>query len=105
VLWPLTFAVIVAGVVAPWPPAEALELALWLSPAVLEYALVHTGVLPYRPWRTGLFGALMGVGLGRTFHRYVLEPTDPLAWAALLSTGVVCGLAALYHFSVKNREL
>mgnify|MGYP006928165248 CR=1 FL=1 len=104
-LWPLTFGVIVAGVVAPWPLAGALELTLWLSPAVVEYALVHTGVVPYRPRHTGVFGALMGVGLGRTFHRYVLDPTDALAWSALLSTGAVCGLAALYHLRVKNREL
>lgn len=103
--WPLALGLIVAGVGLRWPLATPWELALWLVPVTVEYIAVHLRWAPYSASRTWLFGAMLGIGLGRTFHRYVLQPTDLVAWIALSSVGLVCGLAAVYHFTLKKREL
>ena len=96
---------IVAGVAGRLPLAEPSELGLWLGPAAVEYVAVHLGALPYRAGRTWVFGACLGIGLGRTFHRYLVQPSDPVVWVTLALLGLVCGGAAAYHLTLKNREL
>ena len=78
--------------------------ALWLLP-LSEYAAVHGGGLPYSPRRTWLLGPALGAALGRTLHRYLLAPFDPVTWAVLGLAGLIGGLSAVtYHLRVKNRE-
>ncbi len=103
--WPLATVLIVAGLGGRLPLAEPHELALWLVPATAEYVAVHLGALPYRAGRTWLFGACLGVGLGRVFHRYLVQPTDPVVWVTLSLLGLICGGAAAYHLTLKKREL
>lgn len=95
--WPLAFGLILAGLSGRLPPAHDLELCAVLGLALGEYAAVHLGKLRYRAWRTWLFGAVLGWGLGRLFHRYLLDPSDPVPWVALLSVGIPGLGAALYH--------
>ena len=94
-LWPACFAVLVAGVVHGWDVAGVGELAGWLVLPMAEYAWVHAGAGNYAAWRVWPLGALLGAGLGRAFHRYVLEPADPVAWGALIAVGLVGGLSLL----------
>lgn len=98
--------VMVAGVWADLPVAQDWELALWLGPPSGEYVAVHAARSPYRPGRTWIFGAMLGLGLGRVFHRYLLAPDDPVVWAVLVTLAVVWGGAAgAYHLIVKNRPV
>ena len=104
--WPLAGALMLAGMATALPPAPDWELALWLGPPTGEYLAVHTARIPYRSGRTWLFGVLLGVGLGRTLHRYLLDPTDPVVWAVLGCVALVWGgAAAAYHLIVKKRPV
>ena len=103
--WPLASALIVAGISGRLPPARDLELAIWLVPALAEYVAVHSGALNYRPGRTWVFGLCLGTGLGRLFHRYLLEPGDPMVWTALGLVALVSGSALIYQLMLKKREL
>ncbi|MCP4920986.1 MAG: hypothetical protein GY913_29170 [Proteobacteria bacterium] len=102
--WPVAAALILAGMAGRLPLAADWELALWLGPPTGEYLAVHTARTPYRSGRTWLFGILLGIGLGRTFHRYLADPMDPVVWAVLGTIAVVWGgAAAAYHLIVKKR--
>ena len=94
-LWPVCFAVLVLGVVVAWPVAGPGELAAWLALPMAEYAWVHAGPGRYTAWRVWPLGGMLGVGLGRAFHRYVLDPMDLVAWAALGGVAVVGGLSVV----------
>ncbi|MCB9743224.1 MAG: hypothetical protein H6741_14380 [Alphaproteobacteria bacterium] len=105
--WPLMAAVLGAGMLGQLPLASPEELALWLAPPAGEYLAVHLGRAPYTPRRTWLFGALLGVGIGRALHRYVLDPSDLIAWMALGCAGLpmfAAGLYASYQRKVKKFE-
>ncbi len=103
--WPLALCVIAAGVAVGWPVAGPGELvALWSLP-MAEYVAVHVGGRPYSARRTWVLGPLLGLALGRTLHRYLLAPLDPVTWAILGVAATVGGAsAATYHVRVKNRE-
>lgn len=80
------------------PAPHDLELALWLGPPTGEYVAVHTRRAPYRPARTWVFGAMTGIGLGRVFHRYLLDGTDLVVWLVLGTVAATwLGAAALYQ--------
>jgi len=69
-----------------------------LGPPTGEYLAVHTRLARYKPLRTWVFGALFGVGLGRLFHRYLLDPADPVVWLTLATVALTWGgAAALYQ--------
>ncbi len=75
-----------------------MELALWLGPPTGEYLAVHTGRARYHRGRTWVFGLLFGVGLGRLFHRHLLDPTDLVVWLVLGTVALVwAGAAAFYQ--------
>jgi len=92
-LWPACFGVLVAAILLRWPVAAPLELVLWLVPPMGEYAAVHAFGWRYAPRRIWVVGPWLGVGLGRAFHRYVLDPGDPVAWASLGAVGAVGALS------------
>lgn len=103
--WPLAVAVIGAGLATGAPPAGPLALLGWWALPLAEYTAVHALGRPYSPRRTWVFGGLLGVALGRTLDRYLRDPTDLVAWAALALAAGIGGLsAAAYHLRVKNRE-
>lgn len=93
-------ALLLAGLMGKLPPAQDLELALWLGPATGEFVAVHAGSLPYRPGRTLLFGLLLGAGLGRLAHRYLLHPGDPQVWIL----AACCALPTLWAATVHHRK-
>jgi hypothetical protein len=79
-------------------------MALLLLP-VLEFTGVHLGKLSYKVGRVWFLGALAGVGAGRLFHRYLLDPTDKVPWILALSLGLPAALAAIYHEMLKKPEV
>lgn len=96
--WPMAAAVLVAGLGGRLPPASGVELALWLGPATGEYVAVHAGRLPYSAGRTLIFGLILGVGLGRLAHRYLLAPGDAEVLAIAVAVALPSLLsAARYH--------
>ena len=102
--WPVAFATLVTSVVAALPQASVPDLVVLWTPPLLEYVAEHALGRRYSARRTWLASLLLGLALGRTFHRYVLDPTDVVAWAALGLAAGVGGLSAvIYHSSVKNR--
>ena len=101
--WPLALGLILAGLGGRLPPAHDLELCGVLGIALGEYIAVHTGRLRYLAWRTWAFGALLGWGLGRTLHRYLIDPSDPAPWVVLLSVGVPGLVAAWWHVRHRTR--
>ncbi len=97
--WPVALLVIFACVGLAQPVGSSLELAaLWTLP-LGEYVAVHALARPYSPRRTWFVGVILGVAMGRTLHRYLLDPSDPVAWVALGIAGGVGGLSALVHHS------
>ncbi len=104
--WPLAFGVIAAGLIAPLPRAGLAELAAWWALPLAEYVAVHARGVAYHPGRTWGLGAMLGVALGRTLHRYLLDPTDPGTWAVLGLAALIGGLAAAsYHRRLKNDDV
>jgi len=95
--WPLAAIVCAAGLSRPLPAADDLELLLLLAPPLGEYLATHLGGLPYRRRRTWIMGAWLGLALGRLFHRYLLDPADPVPWILLASAGLPALAAALAH--------
>ncbi len=77
--------------------ATALELIAWLLLPVLEFVAVHTGRVSYSPRRVWFLGVVAGVGAARLFHRYLLNPEDPVVWAIALGFGLPAAIAAVYH--------
>jgi hypothetical protein len=104
-MWPLALGIITTGLALHLPGAGLPELAMiWVLP-LGEYVAVHVGWVRYSPRRTWVFGPLLGVALGRTLHRYLLDPTEPGTWAVLSAVALLGGLsAATYHLRVKNPE-
>jgi hypothetical protein len=104
--WPLAFSVIALCLARSLAPAGLIELTAWWTLPLAEYVGVHVLGRPYGPRRTWFFGALLGVALGRTLHRYLLDPFDVWTWAVLGVVSLVGGLsAAAYHLRLKNSEV
>ena len=97
ILWPTCFIGIVALLVLGRPVADAPVIIAWLFLPVLEFVAVHTGKIAYRSKRVWLFGFVAGIGAARLFHRYLLNPDDPVVWAIALGFGLPAALAAVYH--------
>lgn len=81
-LWPLTYGLLAAQILlrAPGHSHWDVLLPLALTPAVLDYVLVHTGLRAYDPRRIWLLQPLLAVGLARLFFRYMVSPQDPVNW-------------------------
>ncbi len=98
-VWPACFLLLFAGLTRPLPVAGLAELALLLSPPVLEYCALALGALDYRPARTWFFGLWMGGGFGRLFHRYLLEPGDPVTWGVMAAVALPCLASVAWRLS------
>jgi hypothetical protein len=81
-LWPLTYALLAVQVLLRVPGHGALDvlLPLVLTPPVLDFVEVHTGLRSYHPRRVWLLTPLLAVGLARLFFRYLVSPGDPVNW-------------------------
>lgn len=103
-LWPLTWGLLVLQVVLRAPafhPADWL-LPLFLLPPVVEYVAVHLEAWEYRPRRTTWLAMLMGIGLGRLFYRYVVDPFDDATLTALAAVALPCAWAAWHHATTRD---
>ena len=101
-LWPICFLTIAISLQMQWRVAHWWELLGLLLLPVLEFCAVHLGQMTYRASRVWLLGTLAGVGAGRLFHRYLLEPSDPVVWTLMLGLGLPAVIAAAYHEIGKN---
>jgi len=105
-LWPLCFATLAVCFSRELAPAQTLELLALLLIPVLEFTAVHIGKLSYSTRRVWMLGLLAGVGAGRLFHRYLLDPSDKVPWILALSLGLPAAASAVYHeIGKKDEEL
>jgi hypothetical protein len=81
-LWPLTYGLLAAQILVRAPGHSALDvlLPLAMTPAVLDFVMVHTGLRAYDPRRIWLLTPLLAAGLARLFFRYMVTPEDPVNW-------------------------
>ncbi len=98
-LWPLTYALLLAQILLRAPAAWGgdLLLPLLLAPPVIEYLGVHAAGWTYRPWRIWLLTPLLAAAVARLLFRHMARPFDPWAWSLLGLTGLACGWAAWRH--------
>jgi len=101
-IWPVCFLTIAVSLQQHWAVAPWWELLSVLLLPVLEFCAVSLGRLTYRPHRVWFLGIIAGVGAGRLFHRYLLEPSDPVVWTLMLGLGLPAAIAAAYHEIGKN---
>lgn len=92
VLYPLTFAVMLAALAGlRWPPSADPWL-LWLLPVpvVAEWWTEHLRLARYSPARNTILTAICAPAVGVGLARYMTEPTDTLFWAVVGTYAVVC---------------
>ena len=77
------------------PLASEHELVFWCAPPAAEFIAVHAGGRAYSPARVWGLGMMLGIGMGRSFQRYLLDTSDPIPWLLWLTLGLPCLLAAL----------
>ena len=99
-LYPLTVAVMIAGVAGylPIPPAFVPYLLLMAPlPATALFILEQLGLIPYRPWQIWLGTPPLALALGLGFARYLRAPGDALFWGMVLFYGLPAFAAALHR--------
>jgi len=105
VLYPLSLvAAIVHGLGASWP--ERLDpWFLWLLPlpAVLEFVGEQLRLFRHSPPRLVALTAVLAVGCGRLYVRYLDEPGDELVWSVAGTYGCV-GVAAWFVRAFRPRS-
>lgn len=70
-------------------------LVLAPLPAVVEFVAEHLGLVRHSPSRVVVVSALLGVGLGVGFARYLTDQTDVVFWVVAALYSSVCLAAAL----------
>ena len=97
VLWPVCFGTIAVCLSRGLETAQAPELLAWLILPVLDFIGVQLGRLRYRASLVWFWGAIAGIGAGRLFHRYLLDPSDKVTWLIAFGLGIPAAIAALYQ--------
>lgn len=98
VLYPVSVAVLLAGLVAGSvaPTITAAALVVLPLPAIVEWTLEHRGRISYSPRRQIAVTVPLAVGLGAGFVRYFASRTDLLFWGIVVAYSAWCGAVALW---------
>ena len=102
-IWPLAILVTATSFGRHLPTASGYELAGWLSLATIEYSAVHFRLMSYSAARVWILGAMMGVGAGRLFHRYLQDPTDITSWVTIAACTTPAVIATLYYHLILKK--
>lgn len=96
-LYPISVAVLIAGLAVADVPAAVTAVALIVLPlpAVVEWVLEHRGRVAYSPRRQVLVTIPLAIGLGAGFVRYFASRTDPLFWGIVVLYAGACAAVAL----------
>lgn len=91
-LYPLTFAVMLAALAGLRWPTAADPWLVWLLPVpvVAEWWAEQLGLAAYSPARNTILTAICAPAVGVGLARYMTEPTDKLFWAVVITYAVVC---------------
>ena len=104
-LWPLCFLVLVYLIAERKPLASGEHIAAWLVIPVAEFIAVHLGWSAYKAWRVWICSVLAGIGAALLFHRYMVNPSDPVPWILALGFGLPAAASAVYHEMGKNPKV
>lgn len=106
VLYPLAVVAAVLAMLGLTWPDRLDPLLLWLLPlpAVVEFVVEQLGRLRHSAARLTALTALLAVGCGKLYARYLDDTTDPLVWRVVVTYGGICLAAALWKAFRPQRQ-